>query len=70
MLGAEPDWGEPAQEVPVSIRPSVQIPAASGRITVAVGSHLEGGSRGGPGGHIEGRAVTEGPSDLTRRVMQ
>jgi chemotaxis protein MotA len=33
-------------------------------------AYHQGGSRGGPDGHIEGRAVAEGPSDLTRRVMQ
>jgi hypothetical protein len=42
---------EPAKKMPVS-SPVVQpTPAASGRITVAVGSRHEGGSRGGPDGH-------------------
>jgi hypothetical protein len=41
------------------------IPAASGRVTVAVGSRREGGSRGGPGGRSKCRgAVAEGLSVL------
>ena len=57
-LGQTPKQGRIETVVPHQSR------LHSGRITVAVGSRHEGGSRGGPVGHIEGGAVTEGPVDL------